>query len=464
MNQLPRSLCSLLVGTACAALTACSTTSLGDNLGASVSANGPDVLLQWDELHAWDGLLSRRGADLVAEYQIGSSGWVREVLSAGQQPGRRALRFTLPPTLKGRASGPVCLYIQVSANRALLPVRKLDQQGEDSARFRYQEWEHLAFENTANQLRQNEVAALEAQRNQLDTTIAQQTQALEQRGWPSDSSCDRITVQTATNSLPPPGVLPLDQQADAAKQVCIARMLLAKNLQQRRIQDFLASPSPTSQKATEALKLAQSLAGQTARLADNILELKSSPQSPLTAEVLQGRQKEARAFLSDWQTFLPTLQRKEPLPYGDLGLPSTIVSSAIPIQRILLLRDLAEKIGVNVNEFPYQSKDVLALGGAMLDSYRGCVDDAQKELRLRRQTWDDLQKDNPERVRRLREHYVQSCHAGFTRLGQIVQERDRLVLEIDSARQQSASAGGNSSAASILAAVRNRQLNRATCQ
>ncbi|WP_374496191.1 hypothetical protein [Zoogloea sp.] len=463
-HHLSRTLRIPLAGIACATLAACGTTSLGDNLGAGVTANGSTVSLQWDELHGWDGLLSRRGAELVAEYQSGSSGWVREALSTGQQAGQRVLRFTLPPTLKGRANGPVCLYIQVTTNRALLPVRKPGQLGEDSARFRYPEWEQAAFENTAKQLKQNELTALDAQRAQLDTTLAQQTKALEQRGWQTEAHCDRISVQTANRELPPPGVLPPEKQSDAARQVCVARMLLAKTQQQRMVQAFLTAPSLSAPQALEALGGAQSLAGQTARLAENILELKPSPKSPITAEVLQGRQKEARAFLADWQTFLPSVQRKDPLPYGDMGRPATIVSSARPIQRMLLLRDLADKIGINASEFAYQGKDTLALGGAMLDSYSGCVDDARKELKMRQQTWSDLQRDNPERMRRIRDHYVQSCHAGFTQLGQIARERDRLIAETDKARQQASAVGNQSPSAAILASVRDKPLNRAACQ
>ena len=132
----PRRLAAL----AAAVLCGCATSSLGDKLGVDVGAAGRSVELDWDPLHAWNGPLAARGATLVAEYRVEGRGWVREVIGTERPRAERHIVYTLPETLKNAPQGEVCLYLQLPANQALLPVRKA-AGGQDTARFRYLAWE-----------------------------------------------------------------------------------------------------------------------------------------------------------------------------------------------------------------------------------------------------------------------------------------------------------------------------------
>jgi hypothetical protein len=391
------------------------------------------------------------GAELVAEYKTASRGLVREVLAKSAGSPDRMISFTLPPRLKGASEGPVCLYVQLPANRRILPVRKAQGAGVDTARFRYPGWESGAEAQSAARTAQADVAALERQVENLDGVVRNRSAALTKRGWPVPASCDAIpAVKEAAVMTPPIGVLPPEKQDSAARQACINRMANSKILRDSNVDVAIKKSSTGMNEALESrLGNLSFLAGMGAQSGQMILRLEGTTD-PQAAAVLQARQRDANAFLEDWRIYLPTLG---PGFYPAIGTPDDyleLIGEAQATHKKLLIAENADRLGLAPDKRPVlTANEKLGLAGGMLDSYKGCVEDARSELKTKLAVWTELQRDSPERNRRIHEYYVNECRGLHEKLAAVTSERARIGTELADAQQRLASAkakGGQNSA------------------
>jgi len=443
---------------AAVALAGCAT-SLGDNAGAAVTATDRSVSLVLTEKHAWAPLLPR-GADLVAEYPIPQVGLVREILSPATREGALGLGFVLPDRLRAAPGGPVCLYVQLRGNRSVVPVRKAASNG-DTGRFRHAAWEQSVQATSALQQQEREVAQLETQLTDLERWLGVRKQDLDGRGWTTPARCDAISVTSAAPTSPPLGVLPAERHADAARQTCVNRATYT----QRFRQSFIAKlvDAPNAEARGRALEAASSLAGMIEAGAANVQKMSASSDPQVTA-VLARRQQQARELLADFRRFAPTLGKDFYPAFGKPDDHMELIGVAqLPHQKQILLEQ-AERLSLPADQRPtLTGNETLGLIGGMLDAYTGCVSDGQRELKVKLEAWTTLQRDGPERNRRIREHYVAECRAQHAALGAGQDQRSQLASKLAAARATAASLQGRATTARSTGSTKVVALNNATC-
>ncbi len=416
-------------------LAACGSTTLGDKLGVDVTARGSTITVAWDEQHVWGPLMAQRGADLVAEYPVASGNLVREVVSTTRGSNVRALSFTLPESMKGVAIGPVCLYVQLQANRNVLPVRKPRSPGEEAARFRYVEWEGAAVGRANERRMKAELAAVEGQLQLANRAVSDRQAALDLRGWASAADCERPQIAASvTPSSPPIGVLPLEQHEQEARRACVNRMQNTGRL--RRIWLDRAVASKSVKDVGMLAEIAGSYAGATDWAAEAVQQVKGN-DDPQVHAVLATRQRQAREYADDVKRLAPTLGNAYYPPVGKPDDRLELLGGAQAAHRKLFVAEASERMGAPAESRPTLSgNEVVILSGAMLDAYFGCVVESRKELKTKLDVWNELRREGPERQRLMREHFARECRADHAQLLQVSSEGRRLSVEAERLRSQ----------------------------
>lgn len=436
---------------AAALLGGCATTTLGDKMGVEVTAAERRVELHWDALHAWNGAMQQRGAQLVAEYRVDGRGWVREVLGSARPSAERTIAFTLPDTLQNAPQGEVCLYLQLPANQALLPVRRA-AGGQDTARFRYAAWEGQVASRSSARVAAADAELLAQQVRDLTGLREKRTAALAQRGWPSAQSCESLQVRRAGTERPPIGVVPTDQQDAVARQVCVHRIDVSRRLFLSR----LAGEAPD--KRADVFELFGGLAVAAPEGADVLLKLPAGTDG-IAAAALQARQQQARVLAEDWRRYSPQVGKDYWPPFGRQNDYLEAIGESKTGNTYLLRQLWGARVGLPEPTAP-PMRDRFGALGALMDAYAGCVEDGKRQLRTNAQAWAALQAASPQRDQRLRDYYANECRQEYQRLDALRADEAKATAEL--ARVQGQLAGNPAAPVTPLPTQR-VSLNEARC-
>lgn len=404
------------------ALAGCAASSLGDKLGTDVVGEGSSVTLSWDARHAWHAQLAGRGAQLVAEYAVEERGLVREVLASARPVQERSLMFPLPQALKNVPKGEVCLYVQVQANNALLPVR-MARGGQDTARFRYTAWE--AQVAAQSQLKYLTLDAETVEKQWKDTRELRDKRAasLAQRGIGSVQACDAIGTQRGATERPPISVVPASQHDSVARQVCVGRIDTSRRLFLGR----LAGEKIENRGAV--VKKFSVLAMAAPQAADMLLKIQPGADGIATASLLD-RQRQARVLADDWRRYSPTVGKDFWPPFGKADDYLEAIGEAKGANEYLLRQLYGEAHGLPPVSTAPSPRDLFGALGALMDAYSGCVDDGKRQLKTIADNWAALQAASPERERRVREYQVAECRREHRQLDALAAAESKIAEDL----------------------------------
>jgi hypothetical protein len=402
------------------------------------------VILSWDKSHPWSKDFEGRGAELVARYRTGGREVSERLVAGVSDRADRRLTFALPEGVRGRAEGPVCLFVQV-AGRRVLPVRRSARANADTAGFRYPAWDARVRARTESDVARERVAAAERALAVADGNLSRQLRAASERRWTTLAACDAPAVRAPRPLVKPYSVVSPDEQDDVARRVCVHRThvtgqgltngtfhttvrarltALARERDRSQVQQMLLA---TFFRGADVFEVA-------GRLFD---QLKASGRAD--AAFIRDREPQAIAFLRDWQRWQPTLARYAPhvgAPDEEIGWPSTAAHL-----RLRLGADwLRERFGADAvwaleGVEPPTLAEGQAIVGAALDAYNGCVADTRSQLATNYDEWQELVASEPARVAAERDFLVRDCRAGVTRLEELQRERARFEAQLHEARE-----------------------------
>lgn len=411
------------------------------NLGTKVSASGNTVTVEWDRNHPWAAMLAAPGMQLHAEYRT-SHGIVSQPISrsSGPSPGDRSTRFDLPASIREEPLGSVCLVIRLASNR-ILPIRAASGAQSDTARFGFSDWETAI---RSNWQRRAVAARLEALNGEIATAeklVADNTITLGKQGFRSAGECEQL-VANQEILIKPYDVVALEKQDEAARRICIKRVLNATE----KLNEFVGVSKPVIAKwsADERIKksevvatVIQSNMSLVILPVDSLRDLAkgSAPINPLSGKELG----EAVQFLKDWDrwsvssgSYEPQLGTKdEALHWGQATRNAAFRVFGPAVAKALgadwIIAGLESSTDLDRN----------SVIGAGLDAYTVCVDDNKRQLALKYAAWEQEQKNAPRMAQAKRNLAVQSCREAFQhgdallkRLPQLKQERVSLQNQI----------------------------------
>lgn len=414
-------------------LAGCAASSLGDNLGTDVVGEGSSVALSWDARHAWHTQLSARGAQLVAEYAVEERGLVREVLGTARPVRERSIVFPLPEALKNVPKGEVCLYVQMPATNALLPVR-MARAGQDTARFRYAAWEAQVASQSKLKYLAIDAETVEKELRGTRELRERRAASLAQRGIGSVQACDAIGTQRGVSTERAPiSVVPAAQQDGVARQVCIGRIDYSRRLFLGR----LAAEKPENREAL--IKKFSVLAMAAPQAAEMLLKMQPSAEGIATAS-LQERQKQARVLAEDWRRYSPTVGKDFWPPFGKSDDYLEAIGEAKGGNEYLLRQLYGEAHGLPAVSTTPSTRDFFGALGALMDAYSGCVEDGKRQLKAIADNWTALQATSPERERRVREYQVAECRREHRQLDALAEAEGKTAADLAKVQERLAQA------------------------
>ncbi len=406
-----------------------------ETLETKVSVRGNQVVLEWSDKHPWDAVLLSRAPSLLAEYRLANgqvgldclTGGAAGVMARGclgvqgvrdRGPRGRSLAYTLPPTLTGVPAGNACLLFRMPDQR-LLPLRRVDRDRSETARFRYPEWEAAArgdgdrasvtrrLEEARRALRakQEEIAALERE--------------LAARGGSSPAACEAIPAPSLEEESSGRPIAEADELDLVARQVCVMRVRNAgQNVARQTISDHL-----TSNKVLPPSVLDSVLA---------LLPRARDGTSPLAPD----RQSELATFRRDYARLAPQVQRYRDdvrkagytEPHFGLFTDSLQLQSISRAGGNTILAELRERK-------PVTPEFVLGWVGTHLEAYTRCVDDGRAQLATTRTTTLELEQRRPAQREAARQALVKSCLAGTQRLEALRGQIGPLELQVAAAER-----------------------------
>lgn len=448
-------LTSIAIAVGLSTLPACGTTTLGETLGVSVVASGPSIDVSWSELHGWNSVMSQRGLRLIAEYPAATSGLVREQVALGRLTGVRQMSFALPASLRSNPTGSVCLYLSVAGTDRIVPIRKAGPQREDTGRFRYAEWESQAVAATQNSTARADTVALVRHKEELARIRDSKLEAMKARGWVTQASCEAVSPDKFTANRPPAGVLATERHDAAARQACVNQAANARGHSQRLTGVYIA------ERNVDALKSASSLASLLPSAAEALLQMKAQGNATFV-QVLNRRQREARTVLNDWKAFSATVGKAYTPPIGTKADYLTLVATAQSAHARFIIQENASQLpqGV-VNQATLSAGDLVGMFGSMLDSYLGCVDDGKRQLQTALTAWNDIQRDSPERTRRIQQYFAAECRSQWQLIAKLDADIANVNASADVASGSQAALGGVQTAMDGISA---KSLNDQRCR
>jgi len=438
-----------------------------DTLWTKVSAEGKTVTLSWDKNHPWDQMLSAQGAELMATYFTGN----REVSeSLGRAPGSkgdaRTLRFTLPENVRATVSGPICLFLQ-APNRRALPVRRASAGDADTVGLCYEAWERSIRQVSDVALARSRVSDATRSLDAATKRVTSKQSSMAQRGWSDQKSCEQVAAPSSLLGRKPFDVIePADQQ-DAARRVCVNRVVTGFIVNQLYIEDLpksLADLAAAKNVERARAKISAVYSSAFAGPADmNPRELVGAIAQRLGGDnaTLKARQPQIAVFDRDWMKWAGTLKDYTPplgTPDDDLGWVSTAKESAFR----LFGPDLAKKLNASwaMEDVPAATiRDLESFLGSALDAYSGCVDDAAKQLATKYENYQALRSTAPQRAAAARDFLVRECRQEVSDLEKM--KADRKTFEDQLARDQQTLARASAPAPLATSPV---ALNGVSCQ
>ena len=374
-----------------------------ETLETEVTVAGSEVTFKWSRKHPWDAELIARGVSLFAEYRTARGGGL-ECLQprAGTLDARggrgvgagtcfagnpvlrgedRTIHFQLPDALTAEPLGPVCLQFRLPDQR-ILPIRRANKLGEDTARFQVEEWARNATVRARQEALESRRAGLRAAIGTQSTEVAEQVQANDARGWTSAAACS--TQQAGTVDLASSG-RPIAEPRDhdsTARQVCMLNV-------------------DREGKYVSSVKSPEHLPS----LVDHV-------DADMRERWLAIRGAQVKQFLDDWVRYGATaddyLRRHRVPHFGKYDDP-------------LVIPSLAGRAGMRVfaalrSKAAPDKDDVLGVWGATAEAYDRCIRDGTRQLDLNYREAQALAATVQTLPERLREQAVQACQAGVDRL------------------------------------------------
>lgn len=440
-----------------------------------VTASGEDIFLRWSDRHPWDADLIARGALLVAEYRTRDGGVALDCLGGGDPPAAggpaarrrpaaprgpaartqacmgltgevartredRTLRFRLPRATTATPDGPVCLYFRLP-NQRVLPLRRADGQGTETARFRYPGWEAAAANEAAFRVLEARVEQLHHAVDVKAQDVAAQESINARNRWSSRGGCEGIQPPDVTAGRSGrPLAEPADQE-DIARRVCMMRVWYADSLMTglslpERLQEPVVQPPA---------------------VVDRLLALLPAGRAD---PALAARRAQATAYRRDWdrlasgmRSYRDGIMREgwQGPHFGGfrdrLSLQTVTAEAGLQLAEALARRERADQA------------DVAGVAGGMLEAYTRCVSDGQQQLATSYRNAMELRARAPAVRESMRQSMVRECHGGIDRLETLRAEHAGLVAELAEAEaRQSAFARGSALPASAP------DLNTAVCR
>jgi hypothetical protein len=265
-----------------------------------------------------------------------------------------------------------------------------------------------------------------------------------QRGWSDQASCQQVAAPSALLGPKPFDVIePADQQ-DAARRVCINRVVNGFIVNQIYIEDLpksLADLAAARNVQRARAKISAVYSSAFAGPAEvNPRELVGAIAQRLGPDnaTLKARQPQIAIFDRDWMKWAGNLTNYTPplgTPDDDLGWVSTASESAFR----LFGPDLAKKLNATwaMEDVPAASiRDLESFLGSGLDAYGGCVDDAVKQLATKYDNYQALRSTAPQRAAAARDFLVRECRQEVSDLEKM--KADRKTFADQLARDQEA--------------------------
>jgi hypothetical protein len=422
--------------------------SMRDTLGTRLTATPETIVLDWDPKHPWNADITH-GASLMAEYDTKNEGVVLQQLSQGKSRAgsTSSMQFILPETLTVEPIGPVCLFVRLSNNK-VLPIRKPDANHSDTSRFRDQPWEAATAVHTGIVQQKRFNSELQAAADNADRQVEFARQNLIKIGWSEATGCSNIITPSFTSATKPNDVLPLSEQPDAARQVCVTRVLLAEAALASNIK-----AKDTDGMLTDLLKFVLS-PDLSSYLLNTLKKTDTSPDASL-------RQRQLAEFQKDWARFSKNPDDLQHPLLGDardkISLQELTTQAGKTILP-LMVAWLTDKPASSVTD-KIDPEEVAGFAGGELEAYSRCVIDSQKQLRSKLEQWETNQADAPRLREMAHKELTASCEKNAASLGPLIAQQkaahDRLAAE----QHQ----GASKSSTESVASQSTRNLNSITC-
>lgn len=408
-----------------------------ETLETEVRVDGDVVSLKWSKKHTWDAELQAAAPTLLAEYRSGQGTVGTDCLRDGAtqpaapqgrfqrtaapacgvqgsvrgKPGDRLVTYRLPEELTSAPLGPVCLYFQLP-NQRILPLRRSNQRGDSTSRFRHEDWEREAARRTSARDIQQSLAALQRNVSVLSSNVEQLRADNTRRGWTSTAACAAVPPPTLQSAGVAEQPLASAAERDAvARQVCVMQVVNAdKELEEDKVQGFARLTSGYLLPPAELKEMLDSLEQSGTRL------------PPL----FQQRKAEVAAFLRDWQQLAPQVpayrtalqaQRKRRPHFGEYG-------SKVSLQSLTV--EVGGRIAKGAASGGVNAADLLGFVGGSVEAYGRCMADGKAQMDTAYTTETQLQQQEPVLLKRAHEQLIQACRNGVANLAQ---EQAKLAAE-----------------------------------
>ncbi|MBK9410296.1 MAG: hypothetical protein IPN47_20065 [Gemmatimonadetes bacterium] len=410
-----------------------------ETLETKVTVEGDRVILEWSAKHPWDPALQTSGVSLLAEYRTARGDVALDCLSntgpasyasrgcngvmgtRHRGPRERSLAFTLPASLTAGPQGAACLLFRMPDQR-LLPIRRVDRDRPETARFRYPEWEAVAR-------REGETSSLRRRVDEARAALAAkqgEITALEQRNaakrWSSAAACEAIPAPDldpgeAAAARP---TVESGEREIVARQVCVMRArnaadeLAGKPLLQRLGFNVLQPPS----------------------ILDSVLALLPRAPGVAPSALSADRQQQLATYRRDYAQLAPNVPtyRKQ---IRDAGYAEPHFGS---FGDFLFLQTITTQAGAAVasraKSGEAQSREfVLGWVGGNLEAYSRCVDDGQTQLATSANAASELAARRPALQESARRALVKACNDDVGRLEALRAQLGPLELQVGAAER-----------------------------
>lgn len=349
-----------------ALLTGCATVGTGGPLGVEVVGEGSEVRFSWGPDHPWAGRFATQASQyrLFAQY-VADGRKLEQELAVAKPASKNSWAFTLPAELRAVPQTEICLLIGLARGGQVVPLRAGNSRlGADTARFRFPEWEGLVKAQSATAQQSRSASQAEASVRYEEERAASLAKALASRGITSKQNCDGLLSRQPTAS-PSPG-FGVEAVPDVATKVCVRR---TRNL--RRLPTSIQTDMP-------------------ALAADVLQDTTVDRSDPLRTN--------AGAFMSDWNRWQVSTGAAYTPEIGDAD--DLLPVGGILAQQIISLK----KSGVAANAATKRS-----LLAGLLSTYNGCVEDSQKQLKVKLAAWEQERVNKPLRDKIYGEQLYKAC-------------------------------------------------------
>lgn len=396
-----------------------------DTLETLVTASGGVVLLEWSQKHPWKDQLAG-GLALVAEYQTPSGRRVSEVLATARpRHQNRSHRFPLPAAITAPPQGPVCLFFQLP-NRRILPLRRANRQGDETARFRLEAWESAAAYHAGESFRRQQIQAAEQALAVKQRDIQAQQHLIRKAGWLATNNCRDVTPPPAQTARPFDAIDP-DQHDAVARLVCIRRVWNAESrLDRLRPQAQGGDRDSFARYIGLATRTVRSPL-VTAPIADALQE---------TADALPagaaGRVDQARQFRADWDKWSARAANYNRPHFGEPDDVLYLQSGAAESGRRIFYPLILKQMGVSPQPpaLPPAAQDFLGYLGASVEAYTRCVADGRKQLQAKFESWVTLRDKVPELQQLAHADILRACQRDLALLARLQSEAESLQQQL----------------------------------